>query len=103
MRVGDKFAGGRYTVLQKLGWGHFSTVWLVLDSDTGQHAALKVKHESIVCPPLAPGMTQASGMHDPGMVVHQLRWLCMVQSVGLRALQLSTSRNLGSVPYALSY
>lgn len=42
VRVGDKFAGGRYSVLQKLGWGHFSTVWLVLDSDTGQHAALKV-------------------------------------------------------------
>lgn len=42
MKVGDAFKGGRYTVLQKLGWGHFSTVWLVSDRDTGGHAALKV-------------------------------------------------------------
>jgi len=41
--VGEKYASGRYTVLQKLGWGHFSTVWLVADAQTGQHAALKVK------------------------------------------------------------
>ena len=42
MRVGERYAGGRYTVLQKLGWGHFSTVWLVHDAQTGQQAALKV-------------------------------------------------------------
>lgn len=29
-------------MLQKLGWGHFSTVWLVADAQTGSHAALKV-------------------------------------------------------------
>lgn len=42
MRVGERYAGGRYTVLQKLGWGHFSTVWLVHDAQTGRQAALKV-------------------------------------------------------------
>jgi serine/threonine protein kinase len=42
VRVGERYAGGRYTVLQKLGWGHFSTVWLVHDAQTGQQAALKV-------------------------------------------------------------
>ena len=41
VKVGETY-GGRYTVLQKLGWGHFSTVWLVQDARTGQHAALKV-------------------------------------------------------------
>lgn len=30
-------------VLRKLGWGHFSTVWLVLDSHTNGFAALKVR------------------------------------------------------------
>ena len=42
MQVGELYKEGRYTVLQKLGWGHFSTVWLVSDAQTGTHAALKV-------------------------------------------------------------
>lgn len=29
--VGDTFKGGRYRVAHKLGWGNFSTVWLVRD------------------------------------------------------------------------
>eukprot|EP01047_Picozoa_sp_COSAG01_P046987 COSAG01_NODE_4450_length_5008_cov_2.475657_5_plen_77_part_00 len=28
VRVGDLY-NGRYVVLHKLGWGHFSTVWMV--------------------------------------------------------------------------
>lgn len=39
---GDTFQNGRYVVLTKLGWGHFSTVWLVHDEETGSQAALKV-------------------------------------------------------------
>ncbi len=31
MRIGEQFKNGRYTVLHKLGWGHFSTVWMVRD------------------------------------------------------------------------
>lgn len=42
VRVGEQFKDGRYTVLHKLGWGHFSTVWMVLDNATGQQAAMKV-------------------------------------------------------------
>ena len=42
VRIGDTFADGRYKVLRKLGWGHFSTVWLVLDTQTGKKVALKV-------------------------------------------------------------
>ena len=30
MRIGDKF-NGRYIIIKKLGWGHFSTVWLCYD------------------------------------------------------------------------
>ena len=33
----------RFTVLRKLGWGHFSTVWLCDDSETGQKVAMKVQ------------------------------------------------------------
>ncbi len=42
MYIGEKYSGGRYTVLLKLGWGHFSTVWLVVDNKTGAYGAMKV-------------------------------------------------------------
>jgi serine/threonine-protein kinase SRPK3 len=32
IHVGDKFNNGRYVVVRKLGWGHFSTVWLTRDT-----------------------------------------------------------------------
>ena len=41
--VGDKFKDGRYRVLSKLGWGHFSTVWLCSDASTGKEVALKAR------------------------------------------------------------
>ncbi len=44
MHVGDVYKNGRYKVIRKLGWGHFSTVWLVEDSQTGVSGALKVRH-----------------------------------------------------------
>lgn len=28
VQIGDVFKNGRYHVIRKLGWGHFSTVWL---------------------------------------------------------------------------
>ena len=32
VKIGDAFSDGRYVVVRKLGWGHFSTVWLAKDS-----------------------------------------------------------------------
>lgn len=32
VRIGDTFKQGRYVVQSKLGWGHFSTVWLAWDT-----------------------------------------------------------------------
>lgn len=40
--VGEQFKDGKYTVVRKLGWGHFSTVWLSKDNATKKHVALKV-------------------------------------------------------------
>lgn len=34
VRIGDTFKNGRYVVQSKLGWGHFSTVWLAWDTQT---------------------------------------------------------------------
>ena len=36
VKPGDLFKSGRYSVVRKLGWGHFSTVWLVSDRETGR-------------------------------------------------------------------
>lgn len=40
--VGEQYNNGKYTVVRKLGWGHFSTVWLSRDNTSGKHVALKV-------------------------------------------------------------
>ncbi|KAJ6023790.1 hypothetical protein N7540_004587 [Penicillium herquei] len=39
---GETYNNGRYVIVQKLGWGHFSTVWLSRDTTTNKHVALKV-------------------------------------------------------------
>ena len=43
VRIGECFRGSRYVVHRKLGWGHFSTVWLCWDSDGQREVALKVQ------------------------------------------------------------
>ncbi|KAJ1343057.1 hypothetical protein BSLG_002083 [Batrachochytrium salamandrivorans] len=40
--IGDSFLDGRYTVVRKLGWGHFSTVWLAKDNKYHRPVALKI-------------------------------------------------------------
>jgi len=32
VKIGDSFSDDRYVVVRKLGWGHFSTVWLAKDT-----------------------------------------------------------------------
>uniref|UniRef100_A0A8C9W1L7 non-specific serine/threonine protein kinase n=1 Tax=Scleropages formosus TaxID=113540 RepID=A0A8C9W1L7_SCLFO len=41
VKIGDLF-NGRYHVIRKLGWGHFSTVWLCWDIQGRRFVALKV-------------------------------------------------------------
>ncbi|KAF8405558.1 hypothetical protein HHK36_010465 [Tetracentron sinense] len=43
VRVGDPFASGRYIAQRKLGWGHFSTVWLAYDTRCSRYVALKIQ------------------------------------------------------------
>ncbi|KAI4378693.1 hypothetical protein MLD38_016137 [Melastoma candidum] len=43
VRIGDAFKNGRYVVQSKLGWGHFSTVWLAWDTLHSRFVALKVQ------------------------------------------------------------
>ncbi|KAJ1993114.1 serine/threonine protein kinase, CMGC [Coemansia spiralis] len=42
VKIGDSFKSKRYKVVRKLGWGHFSTVWLAYDSEKDIHVALKI-------------------------------------------------------------
>lgn len=46
VQIGDTFNKKRYRVLQKLGWGHFSTVWLCHDYLHNTHCALKIQKSS---------------------------------------------------------
>ncbi|XP_055747172.1 SRSF protein kinase 1-like isoform X1 [Salvelinus fontinalis] len=41
VKIGDLF-NGRYHVIRKLGWGHFSTVWLAWDIQLKRFVAMKV-------------------------------------------------------------
>ncbi|XP_058762594.1 uncharacterized protein LOC131635976 [Vicia villosa] len=43
VRVGDTFNNGCYVVQDKLGWGHFSTVWLAWDTLKSRYVALKIQ------------------------------------------------------------
>lgn len=45
VHVGEVFLN-RYIVIQKLGWGHFSTVWLAKDQKFDTYVALKVQKSS---------------------------------------------------------
>lgn len=40
--IGEWYGKKRYQVVKKLGWGHFSTVWLAKDAKEGGFVALKV-------------------------------------------------------------
>lgn len=40
--IGELYKDGRYEIVRKLGWGHFSTVWLARDTVENKHVALKV-------------------------------------------------------------
>ena len=41
--LGETFTNSKYTVIQKLGWGHFSTVWLVNEKKSNNYFALKIQ------------------------------------------------------------
>ncbi|KAI9080154.1 hypothetical protein K1719_037832 [Acacia pycnantha] len=43
VRIGDTFKNGCYVVQSKLGWGHFSTVWLAWDTQGSRYVALKIQ------------------------------------------------------------
>lgn len=42
VKLNEPYKNGRYITTRKLGWGHFSTVWLAKDTQENRHVALKV-------------------------------------------------------------
>jgi len=40
--IGDRLHRNRYSVIRKLGWGVFSTVWLCLDNKSHDYVAIKI-------------------------------------------------------------
>ena len=47
VRIGDTFKNGCYVVQSKLGWGHFSTVWLAWDTQKSVRALLFLSSEKV--------------------------------------------------------
>jgi serine/threonine-protein kinase SRPK3 len=43
VKIGDTLSKGRYKIINKLGWGHFSTVWLALDTTTTNNTKVALK------------------------------------------------------------
>lgn len=41
VQIGEVF-NGHLKIIQKLGWGHFSTVWLVMHKKTQEYQAMKI-------------------------------------------------------------
>ncbi|CAI4050118.1 hypothetical protein SUVZ_13G3480 [Saccharomyces uvarum] len=39
---GEPYKDSRYILVRKLGWGHFSTVWLAKDTTNSSHVAMKI-------------------------------------------------------------
>lgn len=42
VKLGDVIRENRYQIKRKLGWGHFSTVWMALDNQTAGYVAIKI-------------------------------------------------------------
>ncbi|KAK4041449.1 Serine/threonine-protein kinase [Parachaetomium inaequale] len=42
VRIGDVFNNGQYKIVNKLGYGVYSTVWLACNTQTKRHVALKI-------------------------------------------------------------
>lgn len=70
--IGENYKDGKYTLVRKLGWGHFSTVWLARDNDKQCHVAMKIvrlaKHytETAVDEIKLLDKVTTSDLHHPG-------------------------------------
>lgn len=47
--IGEYYNNNRYIIIRKLGWGHFSTVWLAKDLKEDKHVAMKIVRSSRDC------------------------------------------------------
>ena len=49
VKIGELFKDAAYEVLTKIGWGHFSTVWLAWDRRADRPVALKIQKAAPEC------------------------------------------------------
>jgi hypothetical protein len=97
--IGESFKDGRYVVVQKLGWGHFSTVWLAEDrhydpnvlAASHKYVALKVQkskpsYAEAALDEIQILKTLSEGRHNPA-------WTQTKQELGSKGLQFSEEEN----------
>jgi serine/threonine protein kinase len=65
----EQIFNGRYTVLNQIGSGAFSTVWRCVDEETGYHVALKIQKTSLECELAAKAEAKLlAGINHPNVI-----------------------------------
>ncbi|CAH2064265.1 unnamed protein product [Thlaspi arvense] len=83
VRIGDSFKNGRYVVQSKLGWGHFSTVWLAWDTQSS-HSGPNGQHVCMVFEYLGDNLLTLIKYSDyRGLPLPMVKEICYHMLVGL--------------------
>ncbi|PCH37725.1 kinase-like protein [Wolfiporia cocos MD-104 SS10] len=68
VHIGDTLEQRRYTIVRKLGWGAYSTVWLARDAVLNRHVALKIlTDEASSGPARLPEVALLQRIKQPGL------------------------------------
>ncbi|POS77421.1 protein kinase domain-containing protein [Diaporthe helianthi] len=62
--IDDTFQDGRYTVVHKLGYGGYSTIWLARDHQENRYVSLKIKVSELFSPSRENQILRLLGDHD---------------------------------------
>lgn len=67
VHIGDTFSNERYVIVRKLGWGHFSTVWLARDETCGTPSSVLLNlseiHQQQESPRCFEGCEECTEVH----------------------------------------
>lgn len=82
VQIGERYLN-RYTIVQKLGWGQFSTVWLAKDNATNTYVALKIQKSSFHYTEAA--MDEIQILSKVGNSLDNPRWLSSLEDYNLNS------------------
>ena len=118
VKIGEEFCCLRYHVLSKMGWGHFSTVWLAWDRQAKRPAVLKVQKsaqryaeaakDEVTLLKQVAGLTRASELplvllldHFQHRGVNGTHQVMVFEPLGATLLQLIKQTDYRGLPFAV--